>query len=161
MRIHISIPKRILSLCLVFAVGISMGILSDHFISENSRFQIFVDKLFQDEVNSNTLTLHYTLANPSKKGITKPEVTLGTALSNPDKTISLCQEYENKLKSFAYSKLSTENQLTCDMLLLYFHTRASLGKNNILDEPLGPSLGVQAQLPVLLAERLPVKGRYF
>mgnify|MGYP000641763341 CR=1 FL=1 len=38
------------------------------------------------------------------------------------------------------------------MLLLYFHTRASLGKNSILDEPLSPSLGVQAQLPVLLAE---------
>ncbi len=38
------------------------------------------------------------------------------------------------------------------MLLLYFHTRASLGKNYILDEPLGPSLGIQAQLPVLLAE---------
>ena len=152
MHIHMSIPKRILSLCLVLAVGISMGVLSDHFISENSRFQIFTEKLFQNEVSSNTLTLHYTLSNPSKKGISKPVVTLGTALSDPDKTTSLCQEYENKLKSFAYSKLSKENQLTCDMLLLYFHTRASLGKNSILDEPLGPSLGVQAQLPVLLAE---------
>lgn len=38
------------------------------------------------------------------------------------------------------------------MLLLYFHTRASLGKNSALDEPLGPGLGVQAQLPILLAE---------
>ena len=38
------------------------------------------------------------------------------------------------------------------MLLLYFHTRASLGENYILEEPLGPSLGIQAQLPVLLGE---------
>lgn len=152
MRIHMSIPKRILALCLVFAAGIGMGSLSGHFISENSRFETFTEKLFQSEVTSSTLTLHYTLTHPEKKGIKKPEVTLGTALSDPDKTTSLCQEYENKLKSFAYSKLSHENQLTCDMLLLYFHTRAALGKNNILDEPLGPSLGVQAQLPVLLAE---------
>lgn len=152
MRSHMSIPKRILALCLVFTTGIGMGYLSDHFISENSRFETFTQKLFQSEVSSNTLTLHYTLADPDKKGIQKPEVTLGTALSDPDKTTSLCQEYENELKSFAYSKLSRENQLTCDMLLLYFHTRASLGKNSILDEPLGPSLGVQAQLPVLLAE---------
>ena len=36
MRIHKNIPKRILSLCLVFAIGISMGVLSDHFVSENS-----------------------------------------------------------------------------------------------------------------------------
>lgn len=152
MRIHKSIPKRILTLCLVFAVGISMGILSDHFISENSRFQSFTEKLFQSEVCSNTLTLHYTLADPGKKGIRKPEITLGTAFPDPDKTVVRCQEYEKELRSFAYSKLSRENQLTCDMLLLYFHTRASLGKNSILDEPLSPSLGVQAQLPILLAE---------
>ena len=87
-----------------------------------------------------------------KNGIRKPEATLGTALSDPAKTTSLCQEYEKELKSFAYSRLSEENRLTCDMLLLYFHTRASLGKNSALDEPLGPGLGVQAQLPILLAE---------
>ena len=94
-------------------------------------------------------TLLHTL---KKKGIRKPEATLGTALSDPAKTTSLCQEYEKELKSFAYSRLSEENRLTCDMLLLYFHTRASLGKNSALDEPLGPGLGVQAQLPILLAE---------
>ena len=152
MRIYKNIPKRILSLCLVFAIGISMGVLSDHFVSENSRFQTFTEKLFRSEVCSNTLTLHYTLAHPEKKGIRKPEATLGTALSDPAKTTSLCQEYEKELKSFAYSRLSEEIQLTCDMLLLYFHTRASLGKNSALDEPLGPGLGVQAQLPILLAE---------
>lgn len=152
MRIHMSIPKRLLALCLVFVIGIGLGCLSDHFISENSRFQAFTDELFQSEVSNNTLTLHYTLANPSKKGIKKPEVTLGTVLSDSDKTTRICQKYEKELQSFAYSKLSKENQLTCDLLLLYFHTRASLGKNSILDEPLGPSLGVQAQLPVLLAE---------
>ena len=152
MRIYKNIPKRILSLCLVFAIGISMGVLSDHFVSENSRFQTFTEKLFRSEACSNTLTLHYTLAHPEKKGIRKPEATLGTALSDPAKTTSLCQEYEKELKSFAYSRLSEENRLTCDMLLLYFHTRASLGKNSALDEPLGPGLGVQAQLPILLAE---------
>ena len=152
MRIHKNIPKRILCLCLVFAIGISMGVLSDHFVSENSRFQTFTEKLFRSEACSNTLTLHYTLAHPEKKGIRKPEATLGTALSDPAKTTSLCQEYEKELKSFAYSRLSEENRLTCDMLLLYFHTRASLGKNSALDEPLGPGLGVQAQLPILLAE---------
>ena len=73
MRIYKSIPKRLLALCLVFATGIGLGCLSDHFISENSRFQAFTDELFQSEVSNNTLTLHYTLANPSKKGIKNPK----------------------------------------------------------------------------------------
>ena len=97
MRIYKSIPKRLLALCLVFATGIGLGCLSDHFISENSRFQAFTDELFQSEVSNNTLTLHYTLANPSKKGIKKPEATLGTVLSDSDKTTNICQKYEKKL----------------------------------------------------------------
>ena len=56
------------------------------------------------------------------------------------------------MKSFSYSRLSRENRLTLDMLLLYFHTQNFLGDNYFLEEPLGPSLGIQAQLPVLLAE---------
>ena len=61
-------------------------------------------------------------------------------------------EYVKKLKKFSQSKLSTSNRLTLDLLLLYYHTEASLGDNYLLEEPLSPSLGIQAQLPVLLAE---------
>ena len=56
MRIYKSIPKRLLALCLVFATGIGLGCLSDHFISENSRFQAFTDELFQSEVSNNKIT---------------------------------------------------------------------------------------------------------
>ena len=67
-------------------------------------------------------------------------------------TYQICSQYEKKLKSFRYSCLSTKNQLTLDSMLLYYHTEKSLGDNYLLQEPLGPSLGIQAQLPVLLAE---------
>ncbi|NSK34799.1 DUF885 domain-containing protein [Blautia schinkii] len=67
-------------------------------------------------------------------------------------TYKVCQQYEDKLKAFRYSHLSTENQMTLDSMLLYYHTEKSLGDNYLLQEPLGPSLGIQAQLPVLLAE---------
>lgn len=150
-----SIPKKILALCLVFFVGIGMGYVSEHGLSENSRFEAFTKNLFRTEVSANTLTLHYALAAPDRQGIKKPAVSLGTISSDPasaEETTRLCQNYEKQLKDFHYSRLSKDNQLTLDMLLLYFHTRASLGKNYILDEPLGPSLGIQAQLPVLLAE---------
>ena len=150
-----SIPKKILTLCLVFYLGIGMGYVSEHGLSENSRFESFTENLFRAEVSANTLTLHYALADPASQGIKKSAVSLGTVssdASSAEETARLCQNYEKQLKNFHYSRLSKDNQLTLDMLLLYFHTRASLGKNYILDEPLGPSLGIQAQLPVLLAE---------
>lgn len=150
-----SIPKKILTLCLVFFLGIGMGYVSEHGLSENSRFESFTENLFRAEVSANTLTLHYALADPASQGIKKSAVSLGTVSSeaaSAEETARLCQNYEKQLKNFHYSRLSKDNQLTLDMLLLYFHTRASLGKNYILDEPLGPSLGIQAQLPVLLAE---------
>ena len=150
-----SIPKKILTLCLVFFLGIGMGYVSEHGLSENSRFESFTENLFRAEVSANTLTLHYALADPASQGIKKSAVSLGTVSSDAasaEETARLCHNYEKQLKNFHYSRLSKDNQLTLDMLLLYFHTRASLGKNYILDEPLGPSLGIQAQLPVLLAE---------
>ena len=150
-----SIPQKILTLCLVFFLGIGMGYVSEHGLSENSRFESFTENLFRAEVSANTLTLHYALADPASQGIKKSAVSLGTVSSDAasaEETARLCQNYEKQLKNFHYSRLSKDNQLTLDMLLLYFHTRASLGKNYILDEPLGPSLGIQAQLPVLLAE---------
>lgn len=80
------------------------------------------------------------------------KASLGTVPTDMKNTYQICSQYEEKLKSFRYSRLSTENQLTLDSMLLYYHTEKSLGDNYLLQEPLGPSLGIQAQLPVLLAE---------
>ena len=122
------------------------------FFSENARFETFTESIFRSEVSGSALNLHYSLAHPEKQGIARPRASLGTISLDPSKTTAYCQETEKKLKSFSSSKLSTTNQLTLDMLLLSFHTEASLGENYLLEEPLSPSLGIQAQLPVLLAE---------
>ena len=52
------ILKKILALTLVFALGIGAGYVSEHPVTENSRFQAFTEKLFQTEVSANALTLH-------------------------------------------------------------------------------------------------------
>ena len=52
-----SIPKKILTLCLVFFLGIGMGYVSEHGLSENSRFESFTENLFRAEVSANTLWL--------------------------------------------------------------------------------------------------------
>lgn len=139
---------------LVFTLitGIAAGYFSAHGITENGKFEAFTREVFQNEVSGSALTLHYTLAHPEEQGIRRKEASLGTVSTDMENIYKTCQQYEDKLKAFRYSQLSTENQMTLDSMLLYYHTEKSLGDNYLLQEPLGPSLGIQAQLPVLLAE---------
>lgn len=141
-----------LSLCLVLALGMGIGYLTNHVFSENARFEAFTDQIFREEVIGNTLTLHYSLANPEKAGIIRPAPTLGTISGDLTETYELCETYENTLKEFSYSRLSRDNQITMDMLLLYFHTLQEQKGKELLETVLSPSLGIQAQLPILLAE---------
>lgn len=133
-------------------IGMAAGYFSAHGITENGKFETFARDVFRNEVSGSALTLHYSLAHPEKQGIQRKKASLGTVPTDMKNTYKICQQYEDKLKSFRYSHLSTENQMTLDSMLLYYHTEKSLGDNYLLQEPLGPSLGIQAQLPVLLAE---------
>lgn len=143
-----------LALCLVLFLGILSGYFSRHgAFSENGRFLKFADTLFQQEVASNTLNLHYTLAHPEEYGIRDYVITFGDISVSPEpKQYEVMEEYIRKLQDFDYQRLSSENQITLDMLLLYFTTEKSSRKFYYLEEPLGETLGIQAQLPVLLAE---------
>jgi uncharacterized protein (DUF885 family) len=139
-------------LSLIFCLGISIGYLSNHVFSENARFENFTKEIFENEISGSALTFHYSIANPEEAGISRPAASLGTIDTDMEQTYALCEKYENQLKDFSYSKLSQENQITLDMLLLYFHTRLTSEDSWLLEEVLSPSLGIQAQLPVLLAE---------
>lgn len=139
-------------LIFTFIIGIAAGYFSAHGITENGKFEAFTQEIFRNEVSGSSLTLHYSLAHPEKQGIRRKAASLGTVPTDMKNTYKVCQQYEDKLKAFRCSHLSTENQMTLDSMLLYYHTEKSLGDNYLLQEPLGPSLGIQAQLPVLLAE---------
>ncbi len=139
-------------LIFTFIIGIAAGYFSAHGITENGKFEAFTQEVFRNEVSGSSLTLHYSLAHPEKQGIRRKTASLGTVPTDMQNTYKVYQQYEDKLKAFRYSHLSTENQMTLDSMLLYYHTEKSLGDNYLLQEPLGPSLGIQAQLPVLLAE---------
>ena len=65
---------------------------------------------------------------------------------------SFLENSRSLLESFPYESLSRENQLTYDILHLFFDTELSAENEYILAEVLSPALGIQAQLPSLLAE---------
>lgn len=120
---------------------------------ENRRFSAYVEERFHSEVTSSAITLHYTLADPASRGIAPGTASFGT-VSIPDRTSydALLQSVETTLTSFHRNRLSAENQITLDLLLYELNCEKMPGSTSLLAEPLGPSLGIQAQLPILLAE---------
>ena len=152
MKITFRKPLTLLFPALFLSFALVAGAARNHIFSEDSQFCNFTREVFQKEVSGSMLTLHYSLADPEKKNIARPAPTLGTVSYDNTASIHQCQEYLKKLLSFSYSDLSRENRLTSDMLLLYFHTSEASLQNGFPEEILSPSLGIQAQLPVLLAE---------
>ena len=152
MKITFRKPPTLLFPALFLSFALVAGAARNHKFSEDSQFRSFTREVFQKEVSGSMLTLHYSLADPEKKNIARPAPTLGTVSYDNTASIHQCQEYLKKLLSFSYSDLSRENRLTSDMLLLYFHTSEASLQNGFPEEILSPSLGIQAQLPVLLAE---------
>lgn len=119
----------------------------------NRQFEAYTDALFTADVSGNALNLHYTLAHPEKQGITDYPVSLGSFQSSQISAAYAAYENRKKaLESFDYDQLSKKNRLTRDILCLAYETELSPGNNYLLEEYLSPSLGSQAQLPVLLAE---------
>ncbi len=118
----------------------------------NTAFQNFTLCLFQQEVASNTINLHYSLQEPEKYGITDIPVTLGSFDFNQASALAAIENWDTTLHKFSYQSLSARNQLTYDILSHYFTTAKQDISYYLYDEPLSPVTGIHAQLPVLLAE---------
>lgn len=136
-----------------FSFGSSIGHLCQSYFDENAKLLRFSDEIFKEEVLSNTLNLHYTLADPDSYGIHSYPLTLGhlsadTIQENAENAELLLK----KLDTFHEQDLSHENQILYDTLHYTLQTESKAGKFSLLYEPLSPTLGIQAQLPILLAE---------
>ena len=123
------------------------------FQSEDKKFERFTEEVFRSEMSGNTLNLHYTVANPADYGIDTSSVSLGDASPKArQNAIAALENYRNVLNQFDYKKLSEKHQLTYDIFSDYLDTELSASAYLLYDEPLSPTLGIQAQLPILLAE---------
>ena len=111
-------------------------------------FQELTNRFFQEEVSSNTLTLHYTLRNPQIYGIPDSPVRYSSA----DSDVSVTETYFQQLKDLDPACLPVTDQITYDILLYLSKQNLSAQKFSLYAEPLGATIGIQAQLPVLLCE---------
>lgn len=116
-------------------------------------FDQFINSIFIKEVQSDSITLNYTLAHPEHYGIKNTNPTFGSyTIEDMEKELALSENYYTKLKTFAYSSLTEEQQQTYDVLEKYLSLDKKAGEFLLYNEALSPTTGIQAQLPVLLAE---------
>ena len=134
--------------------------LADVVVDESlgeEEFDLFLNELFVDIVTSDSISLNYTLADPSVFGIEDIVPTLGE-VSTPetarrDRQESL--EGEKKLHSFNYDLLRPDQQIIFDILARSYALSHALEFNEEHIYYLGsirPLNGIQVQLPILLAE---------
>jgi len=118
-----------------------------------SSFDSFLDDIFIEAVQSDTLSLNYTLSNPEDYGIDTNEATLGEySVAIMQNGLFKTENYLNRLLSFEYEKLNENQKLTFDILKEYMKQDMEFGNYLYYSEVLGPTTGIQAQLPILLAE---------
>lgn len=119
----------------------------------NRRFRSCTNTIFTTDISGNPLNLHYTLAYPESSGIKDYSLSLGTF--DPTQLSGqkiLLENRRTMINAFPARDLSPDNRLTQQILSLYYETQLLPARQYLLDEALSPSLGTQAQLPILLAE---------
>ncbi len=121
--------------------------------TDTASFPSFLVEVFQEYAASDSLSLHYTLQNPELLEIQEPEVTLGhfgkDTLLAGNRTAT---DYLNRLHTFSRETMSPSEQLIYDLLEYTFANSRFPEEAVFYDSPLGPTTGLQTQLPVLLAE---------
>jgi uncharacterized protein (DUF885 family) len=121
--------------------------------STQNLFDNYLYELFVKEVKSDSISLNYSLAAPENYGITDSDTTLGEySVSHMNQDLSVSENYLSRLLSFDYKSLTAEQKLTYDILKDYLVQDLNLGNYTYYNECLGPTTGIQAQLPILLAE---------
>lgn len=146
-------PKQLALAVSVFLTFSAVTAFLFTYKQDEKRFTHITSTLFTENMTSNTLNMHYTLAYPENYGICdyKPVLSCYSSKSSLQNQAAT----ENTLN--ALQSIHTENLSERDA---YFHKLLTRSLENSLamaeypyySEPLSPNSGMQSQLPILLAE---------
>lgn len=116
-------------------------------------FHELTTSIFKTEVTCDTLTLNYSLAHPDQYGIIPSVPTLGTySAKSMLESSQKAQSYLKALADIPYQTLSASDQLTYDVIDHFYQQDVLFSNYLYFNECIRPTTGIQAQLPILLAE---------
>lgn len=144
--------KRHLQILTIFLCAIAIISLPVIALTSQARFLTFCDDFFQEEMQSNALTMHYTVSDPAQYGIECKEISLGSYETDASAQKNWLFGKSIAMHTFARGQLSSDLQRTYDLVKYSLKTETERLDYLLLEEPLVPSIGIQSQLPILLAE---------
>lgn len=116
-------------------------------------FDKFCKDLFHDQITSSLLLLHCTLSDPASYGITDYPITYGDFSSDiMRQDLQKMKEKKETLDSIDQDLLTGDQQVTYRILAKSFETELPSEGMELYYQPLGPTIGIQDQLPIILSE---------
>ena len=116
-------------------------------------FRRLTDAFFTRSLESDPLSLHFTLARPERFGVSPESYTL--QVYDPDgaqRSADAIRDMLERLSRIRPGHLTEEERYTRDLLISYLNTNLEGTRFSLYEEPLSPSSGMQSELPLLLAE---------
>ena len=118
----------------------------------NEVFREYTENLFCDAVAASTISLHYTLKEPEKFGITEEKAVWGEAGQDPEAVRASAENMQRALETFDYDSLNMQNRITYDILEYEAASSSEAADYILYEEPLSLVSGAQTQYPVVLSE---------
>ena len=123
--------------------------------AEQERFHTYLMDNFKESVTSDTVTLHYTVANPAHYDLDVPTATFGDAEISEDAIASDKKETEDEiteLQSFDYDLLTGSQKYTYDVIKDYLDLNLESYDYTYLYEPFAYTSGLQTNMPINMSE---------
>ncbi len=126
---------------------------SEEEISEQTRFNTYLDALFVEMAeSSDTISVHYLMQRPEDFGITSYPISFGEVMMDPVAYEAELKAELEDLKAFSYEKLTSDQQLTYDILKYYLESSLDMVPYYYYSEPLSSSTGMHAMMTIYFAE---------
>lgn len=123
--------------------------------AEQEKFDDWLWDSFVEGVNSDSITLNYSLANPEEYGVTPTDATYGEldmSEEGMEKDKQETLDCIDELEEFDYSLLTDEQKFTYDIIYDVQETSLTSYDYMYLYEPFAYTSGLQTNLPITLAE---------
>lgn len=134
--------RKIMAAMMAFLFTITLSVPAQA-EDESSAFDAFLEEEFVDTMESDYLTMHYSVRNYRAYGIEKPEPIVGDAswqsFSDAEEA---AQEALENLESFDYSALSRSQQVDYDSYHFYLEGIRDLNHYPQLNDYFNPSSGI-------------------
>ena len=136
--------QAVLALLLAFTTVPAVPVQAE---DGNADFEKFMNSEFAAAMGKDLMTMHFTVRDYAKYGITKPEAKAGTAtMQDYQDNIDTAQASLDALAKFDYNSLSTEQQYDYDVYKNSLNDTIALNSYPMFDFWFNPGEGLTANL---------------